>query len=199
MPWPSWAPLPTLVARAGAQPIEAARGPLRRAAGRPPRRAPSCCARPTTRRATSSTAAELRAFAEGLRPEVSVLVDEALVELAAPDASVAPLLDELPNLLVFRSFSKAWSLAGLRVGYVLGSSSDVELLGVLSPGQGVASPAQAAVAAALEDDGRARAAAAAAPDGGGRPSARGWRPRCATRRSPSRSPRRTRSGCAARA
>ncbi len=85
-----------------------------------------------------------------------MFVDEALVELAPPGSSVVPLLDELPNLLVFRSFSKAWALAGLRAGYVIGSATDAELLGVLTPGQGVASPAQAAVAAALENEDRAR-------------------------------------------
>jgi histidinol-phosphate aminotransferase len=98
----------------------------------------------------------LRAFAEGLRPEVTVIVDEALVELAGPDASVAPLLEDLPNLLVLRSFSKAWAMAGLRVGYALGSSADTGVLSALTPGQGVASPAQAAVAAALEDESRAQ-------------------------------------------
>ncbi len=155
IPWPAWSPLPTLVARAGAQPIEAARGPLADLPVGPDTRAVVLCS-PNDPTGDVLDHDELRRFAEGLRPEVSVLVDEALVELAAPDASVVPLLEAVPNLLVFRSFSKAWSLAGLRVGYVLGSSSDVELLSVLSPGQGVASPAQAAVAAALENDGRAR-------------------------------------------
>jgi len=84
-----------------------------------------------------------------------VIVDEALVELAGEEMSVAPLVDELPNLLVLRSFSKAWAMAGLRAGYVVGSGADEELLRVLTPGQGVASPTQAAIAAALEDPARA--------------------------------------------
>ena len=138
--------------------------------------------------------AELRAFAEGLRPEVSVLVDEALVELAAPDASVTGLLEELPNLLVFRSFSKAWSLAGLRVGYVLGSSSDVETLGVLSPGQGVTSPPRPPSPPRWTTT-AARGCGSSSDAPRRRWNARDWPTRWRTRRSRSPSRRRTRCGC----
>ncbi len=48
-----------------------------------------------------------------------VVVDEAYVEFAGPGASAAALLDDLHNLAVVRTFSKAWSLAGARIGYVL--------------------------------------------------------------------------------
>ncbi len=49
-----------------------------------------------------------------------VVVDEAYVEFAGtPDLSAAALLDELPRLVVCRTFSKAWRLAGLRLGYLL--------------------------------------------------------------------------------
>lgn len=46
-----------------------------------------------------------------------VIVDEAYVEFA-PDESAAALLDELPRLVVTRTFSKAWRLAGVRLGYL---------------------------------------------------------------------------------
>lgn len=156
MPWPSWAPLPALAGRAGAQPVLVAPGleSIAAAVGERTRAVVICSPNDPTGEVVARDA--LRAFAESLRPEITVIVDEALVELAAPDASVVPLLDELPNLLVLRSFSKAYAMAGLRVGYVLGSAEDAHLLEALTPGQGVASPAQAAVAAALEDDGRAR-------------------------------------------
>lgn len=49
-----------------------------------------------------------------------VVVDEAYIEFAAGDASAAALLDELDRLVVTRTFSKAWRLAGLRLGYLLG-------------------------------------------------------------------------------
>jgi histidinol-phosphate/aromatic aminotransferase/cobyric acid decarboxylase-like protein len=161
LPWPTWAPLPGLAGRAGAHPVPvplAADGTtdLGALAGAVTdrTRAVVLCS-PNDPTGTVVSRDDLRAFAEGLRPEITVVVDEALVELAAADASVAPLLDELPNLLVLRSFSKAWAMAGLRVGYVLGSPEDAAALAALSPGQGVASPAQAAVAAALDDEGRA--------------------------------------------
>jgi histidinol-phosphate aminotransferase len=46
-----------------------------------------------------------------------VVIDEAYFEFA--QASVVPLLNEYPHLVVFRTFSKAMALAGLRVGYLL--------------------------------------------------------------------------------
>jgi len=46
-----------------------------------------------------------------------VVVDEAYVEFGGE--SVLPLLDELPRLVVVRTFSKAFRLAGLRLGYLL--------------------------------------------------------------------------------
>jgi histidinol-phosphate aminotransferase len=54
-----------------------------------------------------------------------LVVDEAYVEFA-PGATVRPLLDELPRLVVSRTFSKAFRLAGLRLGYLLGPASLVE-------------------------------------------------------------------------
>ncbi len=52
-----------------------------------------------------------------------VVVDEAYVEFAPPGSSARPLLDELPRLVVSRTFSKAFRLAGLRVGYLLGPAA----------------------------------------------------------------------------
>ncbi len=49
-----------------------------------------------------------------------IVVDEAYIEFADPDASVVPLLGELERLVVVRTFSKAFRLAGLRLGYLLG-------------------------------------------------------------------------------
>ena len=65
---------------------------------------------------------KLCAAAEGL-----VLVDEAYLEFAdAPSA--AKLLDRFPNLIVLRTFSKAFGLAGCRVGYVLASPAVIDAL-----------------------------------------------------------------------
>lgn len=48
-----------------------------------------------------------------------VVVDEAYVEFAAQDASCTGLLDTCPNVVVLRTFSKAYALAGVRCGYLL--------------------------------------------------------------------------------
>jgi histidinol-phosphate aminotransferase len=72
---------------------------------------------------THRPAAEVAAFCERLPGHVTVVLDEAYVEFQAhddPDATV-DLLAELPNLVVLRTFSKCYGLAGLRVGYALGS------------------------------------------------------------------------------
>jgi histidinol-phosphate aminotransferase len=50
-------------------------------------------------------------------PEVPVLVDEAYFEFTG--STVVGLLDRYPNLIVLRTFSKAFGLAGLRLGYVV--------------------------------------------------------------------------------
>ncbi|HVL95268.1 MAG TPA: histidinol-phosphate transaminase [Solirubrobacteraceae bacterium] len=161
MPWPAWSPLPALMARAGVRPVAVPLNRLGRvdfdalaAATGPDTRAVVLC-NPNDPTGAPLDVEALRAYAGGLRPDVTVLVDEALVDLAGEGASALPLVDELPNLLVFRSFSKAWAMAGLRAGYVVAPAGDEDLVGVLSPGQGVAAPTQAAVAAALENADRA--------------------------------------------
>jgi histidinol-phosphate aminotransferase len=55
-----------------------------------------------------------------------IVVDEAYVEFADPAASVLGLLDELDRLVVVRTFSKAFRLAGLRLGYLVGPAWVVE-------------------------------------------------------------------------
>jgi histidinol-phosphate aminotransferase len=73
---------------------------------------------------THLPAAEIAAFCEGVPAHVTIVLDEAYIEFQTnddPDATV-DLLDELPNLVVLRTFSKVYGLAGLRVGYALGSA-----------------------------------------------------------------------------
>jgi histidinol-phosphate aminotransferase len=59
----------------------------------------------------------IRALHDGSR--ALLVVDEAYVEFAPAGTSVVRLLDELPRLVVVRTFSKAFRLAGLRLGYLL--------------------------------------------------------------------------------
>ena len=83
---------------------------------------------------------------------IAVLLDEALVDFADAehvDASLE-LLQTHSRMLVFRSFSKAWGLAGLRIGYVIGGPGSGELLAELEPDLGVSEVAQAGALEALE-------------------------------------------------
>jgi histidinol-phosphate aminotransferase len=73
---------------------------------------------------THLPAAEVAAFCERLPSHVTIALDEAYVEFQThddPDATV-DLLAGLPNLVVLRTFSKVYGLAGLRVGYAIGSA-----------------------------------------------------------------------------
>lgn len=55
-----------------------------------------------------------------------VMVDEAYIEFAGKDASAAPLLDHLDNLVILRTLSKAFGAAGARCGYVLAAPDVIE-------------------------------------------------------------------------
>jgi histidinol-phosphate aminotransferase len=94
---------------------------------------------------------ELKRLLEGLPEDVAVLLDEALVEFvdAQPVEDSLKLLEEHSNLLVFRSFSKAWGLAGLRVGYAIGGPRSQQLLAELEPDLGVSEVSQAGALEAL--------------------------------------------------
>ncbi len=98
-------------------------------------------------------AAELRRLLDQLPASVAVLLDESLVEFAdaQPSSSSLELLEQHPRLLVFRSFSKAWGLAGLRIGYAIGAPGSGELLAELAPDLGVSEISQAGAYAALHD------------------------------------------------
>jgi histidinol-phosphate aminotransferase len=97
-----------------------------------------------------STAA-LQRLLDGLPDGVALLLDESLVEFAdaQPTNASLALLEDHPRLLIFRSFSKAWGLAGLRVGYALGGPGSEELLAELEPDLGVSEVSQAGALEAL--------------------------------------------------
>src|SRR5271167_2097162 len=95
--------------------------------------------------------ADLKRLLDGLPDGVAVLLDESLVEFAdaQPTDSSLRLLEDHPRLIVFRSFSKAWGLAGLRVGYALGGPGSEDLLAELEPDLGVSEVSQAGALEAL--------------------------------------------------
>ena len=97
--------------------------------------------------------AELAQFLRGLPAEVLVVVDEAYLEYVTDPALVAAtsLLDEFPNLVVTRTFSKAYGLAGLRVGYLLAHPGLVAMMERVRESFNVNLPGLAAAEAALAD------------------------------------------------
>ncbi|MCD4557791.1 histidinol-phosphate transaminase [Schaalia sp. lx-100] len=83
---------------------------------------------------------------------VLVIVDEAYIDFATdPQVRTAiPLIEQYPNVLVMRTFSKAYALAGLRVGYAVAHADLIAAMRALSVPFGVSAVAQAAARAALE-------------------------------------------------
>jgi len=95
----------------------------------------------------------LRDFIGSLPPHVICVVDEAYTEYAESDTlgDASTWLEEFPNLVVTRTFSKAYGLAGLRVGYALSNPGIADLLNRVRPAFNVNAPALAAARAALDD------------------------------------------------
>lgn len=87
-----------------------------------------------------------------LRLGLPTVIDEAYFELAEDARSVQYLAAEFPNALIVRTFSKAFGLAGLRVGYALGHPAQIRLLYRVKVPWNVSSLALAAACAALDDE-----------------------------------------------
>jgi histidinol-phosphate aminotransferase len=99
---------------------------------------------------------EIAAFCERIPEHVTIALDEAYVEFQAvedPDAAV-DLLADFPNLVVLRTFSKCYGLAGLRVGYAIGSAKFRAAVDAVRQPFSVNALAQAAAAEAIlhQDD-----------------------------------------------
>ncbi len=111
-------------------------------------------ANPNNPTGTWLTSRQLREFISGLDPRVIVVVDEAYFEYVDqvdyPDTSL--WLDEFPNLIVTRTFSKAHGLAALRVGYALAHPALTDLLNRVRQPFNCNAMAQAAALASLKDD-----------------------------------------------
>lgn len=97
---------------------------------------------------------EIEAFLDTVPPQVLVVLDEAYGEYLPPpercDTVAWPT--RFPNLLISRTFSKAYGLAGLRVGYGLGSADVIDLLNRVRHPFNVNAAALAAAEAALDDE-----------------------------------------------
>lgn len=82
---------------------------------------------PNNPTSTALPPSEIAAFVEKVPPHICVIIDEAYIEFAAAlqdPAESLDLLEKHNNVVILRTFSKAYGLAGLRVGYALCGSSD---------------------------------------------------------------------------
>ncbi|HEU4600226.1 MAG TPA: histidinol-phosphate transaminase [Solirubrobacterales bacterium] len=109
---------------------------------------------------THVPAAEVAAFCERIPSHVTIVLDEAYIEFQThdhPDATV-DLIADFPNLVVLRTFSKCYGLAGLRVGYGIGSANFRAAVDAVRQPFSVNALAQAAGAEAIlhQDDVRRR-------------------------------------------
>lgn len=97
---------------------------------------------------------QIAAFLKKVPPHVAVVLDEAYTEYLPADKRYDALAwaREYPNLIISRTFSKAYGLAGLRVGFGIAQPALTDLLNRIRQPFNVNSLAQAAAVAALGDE-----------------------------------------------
>ncbi|HEX8767142.1 MAG TPA: Rv2231c family pyridoxal phosphate-dependent protein CobC, partial [Jatrophihabitans sp.] len=94
----------------------------------------------------------------GLRqPGRLVVVDEAFLDSVPGEPETLADQDDLSGIVVVRSLTKTWGLAGLRIGYLLGDAGAVAAAAAVQPHWSVSSPALAAAEACLADQARPEA------------------------------------------
>lgn len=110
-------------------------------------------ANPNNPTGTFIGAAQVEAFLKQVPSNVIVVLDEAYNEYLAPEHQFesAGWVRSYPNLVVSRTFSKAYGLAGLRVGFAIAQPPVTDLMNRIRQPFNVNSLAQAAAIAALND------------------------------------------------
>lgn len=110
-------------------------------------------ANPNNPTGTWNSGSDIRRFMKRVPANVIVVLDEAYTEyVSTPEyESGFALLDQYPNLIVTRTFSKAYGLAGLRVGYSVSSEPVADLLNRVREPFNVNSLALLAAQVALDD------------------------------------------------
>jgi len=111
-------------------------------------------ANPNNPTGTFLSGAAIEAFLARVPADVLVVLDEAYTEYLEPAQRYDSIawIARFPNLLVSRTFSKAYGLAGLRVGYGVGHPAVIDLLNRVRQPFNVSSVALAAATAALGDE-----------------------------------------------
>ena len=107
---------------------------------------------PNNPTSTIVTAAQFTAFMAKVPETVLVILDEAYFEFVTDPHAVSGLaeLESYPNLVVLRTYSKAFGLAGLRVGWAIGASYILDAARSAQIPLSVTEPAQRAAIAALD-------------------------------------------------
>ncbi|MGO1380832.1 MAG: histidinol-phosphate transaminase [Corynebacterium sp.] len=156
-PWRSFEAYPILVRVAGATPVEvpltAGHGndlPAMAAAINEHTRLVIVC-NPNNPSGTTVSREELITFLRAVPEDVQVLLDEAYIEYVREDdfPDGLGLLADFPNLAIARTFSKAYGLAGLRVGYLVGRPEFIEAVNKVCIPFSVSAVAQAAAVASI--------------------------------------------------
>lgn len=150
-PWPSYPLYPLMAARAGGRPVAVDLRedtvdiePILRAVSEQTRALVIC--NPNDPTGTYVTSDRIATLLGQLPDHVDVLLDEAFVQFqdVEDDDACLRLTDAFPRLTVFRTFSKAYGLSGLRIGYAVGSNDATDLLTKMAPVLGVNALSQAA-------------------------------------------------------
>lgn len=150
--WPSYPLFPLMAARAGARPVAVdsaggAADPESLLAAITERTKVMVVCNPNDPTGHYLPSDSLRWLLGELPEHVYLLLDEAYVHFQdiEPLDSCLRLVNEFANLLVFRTFSKVYGMAGLRAGYVVGSDKASRELEAISPPLGVNSLTQAGI------------------------------------------------------
>ena len=98
-------------------------------------------------------AEDILVMAQVLPKDTLLVVDEAYVDFTWPieDYTLLPMLEKLPNVILTRTFSKAWGLAGLRLGFAVMNPVLAEAIRRVRPPFSVNAAAEAAGLAAISD------------------------------------------------
>ena len=151
-PWPSYQLYPVMAREAGGEVVTAASHSVEAilAAVTKKTRIVALC-NPNDPSGELIGVEQLSALLRALPDRVAVVLDEALRDFvtAEPLDATIGLCELHPRLLIFRSFSKAWGLAGLRCGYAIGGRGSEALLSAIGPPLGIGELTQAGVLEAL--------------------------------------------------
>lgn len=158
--WRSFEAYPGLVAVAGATSVHVPNTPDHRhdlvamAAAVTERTRVVIVCTPNNPTSTIVTRAEFETFMAAVPSDILVVLDEAYAEFVTdPDAVVGPeLIGRYPNLVILRTFSKAYGLAGLRIGYAIGPEYLMDAARATAIPLAVIDQAQRAAVASLDHE-----------------------------------------------